>query len=105
MWSFLLKLLHVKWVPPWLGRDFIGCLNRIPVRKADRKVLKAVVRCLMWGICQERNRIVFKDSDVSEILVGVGAVLLFFGSLFFCPRTACVYILYTFFLGGFQALV
>lgn len=37
--SLLLNAFHVKWVTPWLGRDFIRCWNRIPLAKLDRKIL------------------------------------------------------------------
>ena len=65
LWSSLLTALDIAWVTPLLTKDVIISCNKIPLRKDDRKILRATLCCLFWAIWKERNKVVFKDEQFS----------------------------------------
>lgn len=61
--DLLLFVLDIVWVLLLLVSDSMSSWAKIFVRKADRKGCKAAMRCLMWAIWKEQNRIVFRDDS------------------------------------------
>ena len=59
-WSWLFIKKDGKLLPLMLG------WFRLPLRKKESKLWKAVPLCMLWTIWKERNRIVFEDECFSR---------------------------------------
>ena len=50
---------------PLMTKDVIISWNKIPLRKDDCKISRAILCCLFWAIWKERNKVVFEDEQFS----------------------------------------
>ena len=66
MWTAIFSLSGGGWVCPFMVKDLMLGWLRLPLRKKDAKLWRAVPLCLIWAIWKERNRVVFEDKAFSK---------------------------------------
>ena len=66
MWTALFSLSGGGCVCPLLVKDLMLGWLRLPLRKKDLKLWRAVPLYLIWAIWKERNRVVFEDDGFSR---------------------------------------
>ena len=49
----------------FITKDVIISWNKIPLRKDDHKISRAILCCLFWVIWKEKNKVVFEDKKFS----------------------------------------
>ena len=66
LWTTLFSLSDGGWVCPYLVKDLLMGWVRLPLKKKEAKLWRALPLCLLWAIWMERNKVVFEDLQFSR---------------------------------------